>query len=293
MKAITCEMCGGNELLKVDGLYVCQHCGTKYTPEEAKKLLSAGIVDVKVDETDKLQNLYIIARRALDATNYEEAYEHYKEIQKLDPNNWEPRMYVPALYIINAKKFGQALVGNLKQLQVELSDIFDTLLTQPDLEETADRVDTVLFESAINANSIIYDYSWEDDTDITLLNDSFCSNLQIAEHLGEFLTENFPKDSSLSKSGVGLWKWVLTAGCSPKYISIDKKSFYAILENIKKFEPEYTATHKDDIKVTTAVPQPKVEKQESIFMSWKFIIPMLIVFWPVGLIFMIVKIVRK
>ena len=37
MKAIVCEMCGGNQLRKEDGVYVCQNCGTQYSVEEAKK----------------------------------------------------------------------------------------------------------------------------------------------------------------------------------------------------------------------------------------------------------------
>ena len=69
MKAIVCEMCGGHELLKEDGVFVCQHCGTKYSPEEARKLMIEGPVDVsgstvKIDKSDELKNLYELARRA-------------------------------------------------------------------------------------------------------------------------------------------------------------------------------------------------------------------------------------
>lgn len=37
MKALVCEMCGSQDLVKTDGMYVCQNCGTKYTVEDAKK----------------------------------------------------------------------------------------------------------------------------------------------------------------------------------------------------------------------------------------------------------------
>ena len=39
MKKLTCEMCGSTDLLKSDGVFVCQSCGTKYSVEEAKNLL--------------------------------------------------------------------------------------------------------------------------------------------------------------------------------------------------------------------------------------------------------------
>ena len=44
MKQIVCEMCGGNDIIKDEGLYVCQSCGAKYSPNDAKNLLK----DIKV-----------------------------------------------------------------------------------------------------------------------------------------------------------------------------------------------------------------------------------------------------
>ena len=39
MKQLKCEMCGSAELIKQDGVFVCQSCGCKYSVEEAKKLM--------------------------------------------------------------------------------------------------------------------------------------------------------------------------------------------------------------------------------------------------------------
>lgn len=44
MKQLTCEMCGSNELVKQDGVFVCQACGAKYSTEEAKKMMIEGSV---------------------------------------------------------------------------------------------------------------------------------------------------------------------------------------------------------------------------------------------------------
>lgn len=41
MKALRCELCGGNELEKRDGMYVCPFCNTRYTIEEAQKLITS------------------------------------------------------------------------------------------------------------------------------------------------------------------------------------------------------------------------------------------------------------
>ena len=56
MKRLVCEMCGGTDLVKQDGVFVCQNCGTKYSVEEAKKMMIEGTVKidgtVKVEKTD-------------------------------------------------------------------------------------------------------------------------------------------------------------------------------------------------------------------------------------------------
>ena len=47
MKQLICEMCGGNDLIKQDGVFVCQNCGTKYTVEEAKKMMKEVVEKVE------------------------------------------------------------------------------------------------------------------------------------------------------------------------------------------------------------------------------------------------------
>ncbi len=48
IKKLTCEICGSNDLIKENGVYVCQHCGTKYTVEEAKHLFNNVTVEVDI-----------------------------------------------------------------------------------------------------------------------------------------------------------------------------------------------------------------------------------------------------
>ena len=98
MKALTCEMCGSTNLIKQDGVYVCQSCGTKYSVEEARKMMVEGTVSVKgtvkLDNSDELRNLYEIARRAKDTDNSENALKYYDMILVKDPNSWEAQFYV-------------------------------------------------------------------------------------------------------------------------------------------------------------------------------------------------------
>jgi len=107
MKQLICEMCNSNELLKVDGTFVCQSCGTKYSVEEAKKMMIDGTVDVqgtvKVDSSDELNNLYQVARRAKADKNYENALKYYDMILVKDPSSWEANFYTTYYQAMNCK----------------------------------------------------------------------------------------------------------------------------------------------------------------------------------------------
>ena len=93
MKAIVCEMCGSQEFAKQDGMYVCQHCKTKYDPEEAKKLMIEVSGSVEIDNSKKLEKLYVLARRAKDENNAEDAANYYSKIAAEEPNSWEAQFY--------------------------------------------------------------------------------------------------------------------------------------------------------------------------------------------------------
>ncbi len=88
MKAMVCEMCQSNDLVKQDGMYVCQYCGTKYTVEEARKLMIEGVV--KIDSSDDIKNLYELARRAKESNNSQDAAKFYSMILIKEPSSWEP-----------------------------------------------------------------------------------------------------------------------------------------------------------------------------------------------------------
>lgn len=100
-------MCGGSDLIKQEGVFVCQSCGTKYSVEEAKKMMIEGTVEVqgtvKVDTSDELKNLYQLARRARDDNNSENAHKYYEQIIVKDPSSWEANFYTTYFQSMNCK----------------------------------------------------------------------------------------------------------------------------------------------------------------------------------------------
>ena len=93
MKQLVCEMCGGTDLIKQDGVFVCQSCGIKYSVEEARKMMVEveGVVEVtgtvKVDNSDSVEKLLINADRAYEDGRFREAEKIYASVLEIDTEN--------------------------------------------------------------------------------------------------------------------------------------------------------------------------------------------------------------
>ena len=133
MVRITCEMCGSNNLIKQDGEYVCQHCGTKYSIEEAKKLMVevTGTVDisgstVKVDNTSFIQKSLENARRAKSKEDWEECEKYYNLVEQNDPKNIEAIFYSAygkaKMAMLEADKFKREQIVNVLKNSISIID---------------------------------------------------------------------------------------------------------------------------------------------------------------------------
>lgn len=126
MKTLTCEICGSTGLVKQDGVFVCQSCGTKYSVEDAKKMMTEGTVNikgiVKVDSSDELKNLYEIARRAKEADNNDKAEKYYDMILVKDPNSWEANFYTTYFSAISCK------IGEISVAADKVANCFQSTL---------------------------------------------------------------------------------------------------------------------------------------------------------------------
>ena len=102
MKKIVCEMCDGTNFLKQDGMYVCQDCGAKYSVEEARKLMvemgdstpaAPAAAPAPADNSQKVENLRKLAKRAKEEDNSEMAAKYYEQLLMECPDDWEASFY--------------------------------------------------------------------------------------------------------------------------------------------------------------------------------------------------------
>lgn len=91
MKKFVCEMCSGNDLIKEGDYFVCQSCGTKFSPEDAKKMFVEGTV--KIDNSDLISNILIVAKTALKNFDYALAKDKFTELLNYSPNSAEYSFY--------------------------------------------------------------------------------------------------------------------------------------------------------------------------------------------------------
>lgn len=91
MKQLTCEMCGGTDLTKQDGVFVCQTCGCKYSVEEARKMMVEGTVDVRgtisVDKSNEFNNYLSLAESAINSNDGKTALDYANKALEIEPKN--------------------------------------------------------------------------------------------------------------------------------------------------------------------------------------------------------------
>ena len=91
MAMIKCEMCGSTDIIKQDGVCVCQSCGIKYSPEEAKKMMVevAGTVavkgSVKVENAVSAESLLKRAFMAMEDGELKKANEFFDGVLDISP----------------------------------------------------------------------------------------------------------------------------------------------------------------------------------------------------------------
>ncbi len=253
MKPLTCEMCGSTNLLKQDGVFVCQSCGTKYSVEEAKKMMVEGTVSVegtvKIDTSSELKNLYEIARRAKDSDNADNAEKYYDMILVKDPTSWEANFYV--VYYRAMK----CTIGEIWNAANTIVNCLPSVLSlvkehvpQEQQEEVCGEIfNRVLFISPMLFNAATSHYESIDSSIRDQFVQEYVNNAAAATDifyaLGNVIAELWPNDKWANIMAASAWSNATEQHrLYIKYLS-DREGNAEIIRQfmakIKKFNPEY------------------------------------------------------
>ena len=89
MKQLTCEVCGGTDLIKQDGVFVCQSCGCKYSADEVKKLMVQITEPVKVEGIQNGDDLFENISSFIKIGDYKNAAANIEKMKSIYPNNYK------------------------------------------------------------------------------------------------------------------------------------------------------------------------------------------------------------
>ena len=274
MKAIVCEMCDGRNVVKQDGMYVCQSCGTKYSVEEAKKLMvevgDAPIPAAPVTRSapsSELDNLYTLARRARNDNNSENAKKYYEMILPLDPNSWEANFFTIFYQAMTCKIAEIQSAANrmtncedtcLKLVKDNISDPEEAKKAVTLMADKCIEIAGILNVAATNhyngiSDSIRNNYTQE------MINNRVAAR-DICYHFGDNVIgvfgDEYGKDIACRcwKSGIEIHKFFI------KHLADKESNKNVVLSyasKIQKFEPDYVAPEIDTTKsgcyVATAI----------------------------------------
>lgn len=246
MKKMVCEMCGSNNIIKQDGLYVCQYCGTKYSLEEAKKLFIEGTV--QIDNSKEINNLYALARRAIDNGDYEKGERYYEQILLNNPDDWEAYFY--SLYC-KAMCCKIAEIQTMLQLLNEsLGTIFD-LIYEIDNEKLRYAATKEMSINLLSLDSMLYNaevshynkidssirYKYVEDY-IETCEESILLSHMLGESIEIYFGEEYAKDLSVPawKQGVQQFKDLI-----PKLANkdIQVEEMMKRVQKIQKYDSTY------------------------------------------------------
>lgn len=254
MKRLVCEMCGGADLVKQDGVFVCQNCGTKYSVEEARKMMVEGTVSVegtvavegtvKVDKSEELKKLYTLARRAKESDNTDNAVRYYTQIEMQDPDSWEAYFYL-IYFKARTSKIGE-IPKNCKNLSNCFPTTLDLLVASASSDEDIDLALTMIIKDVSLVSEIMISSALES-------RDCFVYRAKVygmIEVLGDCLLTKFPH---LSNYAISAWTEELNIFVSQdgfddkekvdemreEYISLTGYRIDKVAEKIYDLDPSY------------------------------------------------------
>ncbi|MBE6504462.1 MAG: hypothetical protein E7Z73_01780 [Methanobrevibacter millerae] len=252
MNELICEMCGSNNVIKQDGLFICQSCNTKYSMEEARKIMAGEKVEVegtvKIDTSSELENLYELARRAKDTNNNENALKYYDQILVKEPNSWEAQFYVVYFKSMGCKiaEISSAAVDVNNCLKPVLNLVKDNIADTDEQEniitEIVDRIITIteMLDNAARNHFNGINPRIQNKFVQKYVNNVF-SVIYLLYNLGDNLIEIFGE--TYKDYSIGLWKLGIAKHQRIFGLLTDKKANESRINNyvakIQKYEPTY------------------------------------------------------
>ena len=251
MKELVCDMCGSNNIIKQDGLFVCQACNTKYSIEEARKMMFGEVVEVegtvKIDSSEELSNLYELARRASKTNDSKHALDYYEKILIKEPNSWEAQFCVGLHMLYD---YGVVNPDNLEEFNSSLKSsilvIKNNLMDDDEKTKALAFITNELIELCSDIFDVTYDYLKRVKSSNELRVGESHSVLISTSHIlfdyGDSVIEINDKSRNFA---IGSWETAIDWGATFNYVfnrstkNEHKKLIEYYVKKIQQYNPQY------------------------------------------------------
>lgn len=256
MKAIVCEMCSSRDLVKQDGMYVCQSCGTKYSPDEARKLMVEVSGTVKLDNSQRVKNYYQLARRAKENGNAKDAERFYDLIRQENPNDWEACFYATyyAAEQTNIAGISQAALNVMNSATSALDMLSSRVTDQTSRAKVCSEMGRAIAElGTMMLNAAVNHYNQYRNASgaYTEMESRVSAVSLMLVTFGNAVESCLPQDiQTIRTAAVPLWDMALTATAKNGVPFTDDRRIYK--DKIQQYAPDYK-TSSGGCYVATAV----------------------------------------
>lgn len=247
----TCKSCGGN-VTKDGSVYICSQCGEVFKDENAVERGNVTIntkikntINARSSEmTERLNNLYSVARRAKEDHNDEQAEKYYDMILFDDPNSWEAVYYTTYFNVIQSK-IGQ-ISHAADKLGNCLNSVFNLIDEYVPSGEEAQAISEVFtktkeFAHLLHDNARSHYMRFKDTSGSSTEYLSRCSSVYyLLCELGDQLEKRYSNNPAIGHMCATAWKDGIQIRLnSGVYTEESKHHILSYAEKIKKYDPSY------------------------------------------------------
>lgn len=199
-----------------------------------------GIVDVsgstvKIDESETIQNILMLDRRAVREDNKNNAIKYYEMIAIKDPSNWESAFY-PQYYrtydcsINDLKRMFSSLLENLKLV---LGLIDNSQMTEIEKQDAIKQIHQAFLSLIASTAKVITDYTNDSNITLRITKETLATN---GSYLASFLytagDEFYGLHNNVAETAnvaVSLWKQGIYVHLTIVRLVHDEKPHYIVM----------------------------------------------------------------
>ena len=211
---------------------------------------------VKIDDKEKLANLYTLARREFKIGNYKDAIWYYKKIIMDDPDNWEPVFVMRFIKAGHRTQKWENIADEVSTFSKELDETIRLIEKTTDENERNDLLSDMVLPSSLEVCNVQMDgmkqildsinqlNTWnQENREILIKNTN--SIMLLYEKVADLYRKYFQKDRT---TYLDLWKMICENVPS-------EEIHHRVASKIKRLEPNYAVP---PVKEIPAVRNPNV-----------------------------------